>query len=213
MLTSTFPRWEDDVEPPFVYELCRRLSETFSVHVLAPHAAGSAAEEQVDGIRVTRYRYFISHWESLAYHGGILANLKQNPLRYLLIPFFLLGQLVAVVRSLHNCRYDCIHAHWLIPQGLITIFARLFIKSVPPVVVTSHGGDLFGLKGSVFKRLKRYVAQRSAAVTVVSHSMAKMLRQLNLAESRIQVIPMGVDLHNRFVPGANRQQKIGRAHV
>lgn len=206
MLTSTFPRWEDDVEPPFVYELCRRLSETFFVHVLAPHAAGSAAEEQMDGIRVTRYRYFISRWESLAYHGGILANLKQNSLRYLLTPFFLLGQLVALVRLLHNCRYDCIHAHWLIPQGLIAIIARLFIKSVPPVVVTSHGGDLFGLKGSVFNGLKRYVAQRSAAVTVVSHSMAKMLRKLNLAESRIQVIPMGVDLHNRFVPGTNRQQ-------
>jgi glycosyltransferase involved in cell wall biosynthesis len=36
--------------------------------------------------------------------------------------------------------------------------------------------------------------------------MAKMLRKFTLAESRIQVIPMGVDLQNRFVPGANRQQ-------
>ena len=67
VLTSTFPRWKDDVEPPFVYELCRRLSETFLVHVLAPHTSGAAIEEQLDGIQVTRYRYFFSRWESLAY--------------------------------------------------------------------------------------------------------------------------------------------------
>ena len=205
MLTSTFPRRKGDVEPPFVYELCRRLTANFFVHVLAPHTVGSAAEEQVDGIQVTRYRYFISRWESLAYHGGILANLKQNFLRYLLIPFFLLGQLVALVRLLHNCRYDCIHAHWLIPQGLIAIFALLFIKSEPPVVVTSHGGDLFGLKGSVFNRLKRYVAQRSAAVTVVSHTMRDVLQELRIADSRINVIPMGVDLQKLFTPPVKHQ--------
>ena len=132
VLTSTFPRWKDDVEPPFVYELSRRLNSKYSVHILAPHASGTAAEEYFDGMRVTRYRYFFPRWESLAYHGGILANLKQNPLRYLLIPFFLIGQLVALVRLLRNCRYDCIHAHWLIPQGLIAIIARLFVKAVPP---------------------------------------------------------------------------------
>ncbi len=78
----------DDVEPPFVYELCRRLTDEFHVHVLAPHASGAETEEQLAGIQVTRYRYFFSRWESLAYNGGILANLKQNPLRFGLIPFF-----------------------------------------------------------------------------------------------------------------------------
>lgn len=200
VLTSTFPRWKDDVEPPFVYELCRRLCRDFEVHVLAPHAAGAATEENMAGIRVTRFRYFLSRWESLAYHGGILANLKQNPWRYGLIPIFLIGQLLALVRLLHRSRYDCIHAHWLVPQGLIAAIARLFTTSMPPVIVTSHGGDLFSLKGVGFNRLKCYVAMRSAAVTVVSRAMGDVLQKLGVAESRIQVIPMGVDLQNCFVP-------------
>lgn len=205
VLTSTFPRWKDDVEPPFVYELYRRLSAYFSVHVLAPHAPGAALEEQLDGIQVTRYRYFISPWQSLAYHGGILANLKQHPWRYGFIPFFLLAQLIALIRLLRRSHYDCIHAHWLIPQGLVAMTARLFLKSFPPVIVTSHGGDLYGLKGFVFNRLKRYVAQRSAAVTVVSQAMKEILSEIWTVEDRIRVIPMGVDLQKRFTPPVNRQ--------
>ena len=200
MLTSTFPRWKGDVEPPFVYDLCRRLSKTFSVHVLAPHASGAAVEDTMEGIRITRYRYFFSRWENLAYHGGILANLKQNPLRYALVPLFMMAQLAVLVRLLNRHPFDCIHAHWLIPQGLIAILAGLFVKSPPPVMVTSHGGDLFGLKGSVLNRLKRSVALGSAAVTVVSHAMKAVLKEWGITESRIHVIPMGVDLRTRFVP-------------
>jgi glycosyltransferase involved in cell wall biosynthesis len=202
VLASTFPRWNDDVEPPFVYELCRRLSKTFSVHVLAPHAPGAAVEDQMEMIRVTRYRYFFSRWENLAFHGGILANLKQNPLRYALVPFFIMAQLIVLMRLLNRYQFDCIHAHWLIPQGLIAITACLFMKSAPPVIVTSHGSDLFSLKGFVFNWLKRFVALRSAAVTVVSHAMRDVLRELGTADadSRVSVIPMGVDLRNRFVP-------------
>jgi glycosyltransferase involved in cell wall biosynthesis len=204
VLTSTFPRWNDDVEPPFVYELCRRLSKTYSIHVLAPHSTGACVEEQMDGIRVTRYRYFFSRWENLVYHGGILANLKQNPLRFTLVPFFFMAQLVVLVRLLNRYQFDCIHAHWLIPQGLIAIIACLFVKTSPPVIVTSHGGDLFGLKGFVFNRLKQFVALRSAAVTVVSHAMKDVLKELEITESRITVIPMGVDLRTRFVPAVKR---------
>jgi glycosyltransferase involved in cell wall biosynthesis len=115
-----------------------------------------------------------------------------------------MAQLVVLIRLLKRLQFDCIHAHWLIPQGLIAITACLFIKSAPPVIVTSHGGDLFGLKGFVFNRLKRFVALRSAAVTVVSHAMREVLQELRIADSRINVIPMGVDLHNRFVPAVQR---------
>jgi glycosyltransferase involved in cell wall biosynthesis len=205
VLTSTFPRWQDDAEPPFIYELCRRLSADYFVHILAPHAPGALEQEDFSGIQVTRFLYFFPRWESLAYRGGILANLKQNRWRYGLIPFFLLGQFMALIRLLCRCQYDCIHAHWLIPQGLIAFAARLLMRSCPPVIVTSHGGDLYGLKGFVFNRFKRYVARRSAAVTVVSQAMKKMLNELIPDEDRVRVIPMGVDLQNRFVPPAKRQ--------
>lgn len=37
VIASTFPRWQGDTEPPFVYNLAAGLTEKFDVTVLAPH--------------------------------------------------------------------------------------------------------------------------------------------------------------------------------
>ena len=59
--TSTFPRWKDDTEPQFVYELCKQLVNLgFDIDVLAPHAEGVRSRESMNGINVYRYSYFIS---------------------------------------------------------------------------------------------------------------------------------------------------------
>jgi glycosyltransferase involved in cell wall biosynthesis len=200
VLTSTFPRWEYDEDPPFVSELCRRLKEHYRVHVLAPHYSGTETEEYLVGIHVRRFRYFFSPWERLAYQGGILAKLKHNPWQYGLLPFFFLGELLALIRLLRSYRFHLIHAHWLIPQGLVALLARLFIKSAPPLLCTSHGGDLFGLQGTLLNKLKRIILTHSTAVTVVSRAMHDEVIKLDADHDKVHVIPMGVDLQNRFVP-------------
>ena len=76
---STFPRWQGDTEPPFVFELCRRLQKRgVDIDIIAPHAPGAKAMEVMDGINVYRYRYGPERLEVLAYQGGILANLKRH---------------------------------------------------------------------------------------------------------------------------------------
>jgi len=204
VLTSTFPRWKNDTDPPFVFELCRRLSKDFQIHVLAPHAPGAAREEIFRGIKITRFPYFFPRWELLSYTGGILSNLKHHPMRLGLIPFFLLGQLIALIRLLQKDSFDCIHAHWLIPQGLLACIASFAVKT-PPLLCTSHGGDLFGLRGPLLNRLKRFVAMRSAGVTVVSRAMKRSLCELGVNSDRVQVIPMGVDLQHLFVPPSGKK--------
>jgi hypothetical protein len=143
-LTSTFPRWKDDTDPPFVYELCLRLKKHYDIHVLAPHYPGTAIEEQLAGLQVTRFRYFMSFRECLAYGtgGGILANVKKSAGYYGLIPFFFAGELISTIRILRRCRYDLIHAHWLIPQGIIAVIALFLTSRRIPVLCTSHGGGI-----------------------------------------------------------------------
>ncbi|MEE4144327.1 MAG: glycosyltransferase, partial [Halieaceae bacterium] len=143
VLTSTYPRWENDTDPKFVYNLCQYLGRDNDVHVVAPHARGTATEEVNNGVRVFRYRYCIERGETLAYDGGILPRLKQNKFRVLLVPFFLLSQWLMTIRLLRRHHYDVIHAHWIIPQALVALLARPFSKAPPAVVATSHGGDLF----------------------------------------------------------------------
>ncbi|HOS45981.1 MAG TPA: glycosyltransferase [Paludibacter sp.] len=204
VLTSTFPRWEHDKEPAFVYELCRRLTADYDVTVLAPRSPGSKDYEEMSGLRVFRFPYFMRRWENLATHsGGILNRLRANPLNYLLVPIFLLGQLLALIRLLRHERFDLIHAHWLIPQGLISVLGIILSRRKIPLVCTSHGGDLFALQNGFFQRLKRWVMDSSAVLTVVSTAMKKMVVEMGVDREKVGVIPMGVDLRNKFIPDDN----------
>jgi glycosyltransferase involved in cell wall biosynthesis len=201
VLTSTFPRWENDPEPAFIFELSRRLSDKFEITVLSPRTPGSKKREDMAGLRVVRFPYFFSQWEKLAMHGGgILNQLKTNPAYYLMVPFFLLGQLLAVTRLLRNERFDLIHAHWLVSQGFIAALSLLITRQKIPLLCTSHGGDLFALKGKGLQRLKRWVMDKSAALTVVSKAMKKTVVDMGIVSDKVEVIPMGVDLKGLFTP-------------
>jgi len=201
VMASTFPRWENDPEPAFVFELSRRLGAAFDVTVLAPRSPGSKDQETMAGLRVIRFPYFFQQWENLATHsGGILSRLRSNPFNYLLVPFFLLGQLVALINLLRRERFDLIHAHWLIPQGLIAAIGLILARQRIPMLCTSHGGDLFALRGAIFQRLKRWVIDRSQALTVVSRAMQDIVIAMGVDPDKVQVISMGVDLKHRFTP-------------
>jgi glycosyltransferase involved in cell wall biosynthesis len=209
VLTSTYSRWNNDTEPKFVDYLCQSLAKENTIHVIAPHTRGTATQEVLDGIEVFRFRYFFEPWQTLAYDGGILPNLKEQPLRFLLVPFFLVSQWLLAVRLLRKNHYDIIHAHWIIPQGLVAILVKLFTKSKPAVVLTSHGGDLFALKGALTSQLKKWITHRAQALTVVSEAMKRKAVELGLKEdSQISYIPMGVDAQGTFLPppeGADRE--------
>ena len=56
VITSTFPRWQGDNEPPFVYELSQILAQKNTVHILAPHTEGAALTEKIGNLQVTRFR-------------------------------------------------------------------------------------------------------------------------------------------------------------
>jgi glycosyltransferase involved in cell wall biosynthesis len=189
-----------------VLELCRRLTKYFKIHILAPHAAGAQFETLFDGMRVTRYRYFIPRWEKLAYRGGILENLKQNQCRYALIPFFLLFQTLAIQKLLRRFPFDLIHAHWIIPQGVCAVFTRHLHRAGSPLLCTSHGGDLYGLNSKTMVWLKRRVLERAEAVTTVSRKMRHDVGSLGIDLGKIHVIPMGVDLQTRFVPSVRKKK-------
>lgn len=201
VVASTFPRWPGDTDPTFVHELSRRLiDDATEVHILAPHTAGAATREILDGLTVHRFRYAFERFETLAYSTGILDKLRANRLNYLLVPFFLLGMTLAARRLIVRERYTVVHAHWLIPQGAACAAALRVVSAPPPLVCTSHGGDLFGLRGALPTRVKRWVLERAQAVTVVSHYMRDFLHA-NLNPSRtVEVMSMGVDLQTRFVP-------------
>jgi glycosyltransferase involved in cell wall biosynthesis len=195
--TSTFPRWADDTDPPFVFELAKRLAGDFDIIIHAPHYPQARTSEVIEGIAVHRFRYCPGAFEKLAGSQGILPTLKRNKTYYLLVPFFLAAQFFSLVFLVRRIRPTLIHAHWIIPQGLAAVIMnRLFGI---PVVVTAHGGDVFGLQHPFFLKIKQFVLSRATMVTAVSSALRTIILRDNPGID-VAVIPMGVDAQV-FMPG------------
>jgi len=215
VLASTYPRWKNDTEPRFVHDLCKQLTSEYRVIALVPHYPGASRKQDMDGVLVHRFRYFLPVGERLAYDGGIIQNLKRNRLKLLLVPFFLISQFIQILVLCRKYNIKLIHAHWVIPQGLLALLARPLLPGKIKVLSTSHGGDLFSLQGGGLQALKRFVFRHSDHVTVVSNAMRDHLEQIGCNNGNVTVQSMGVDLSTRFVPGTrpaepNRLIYVGR---
>lgn len=205
VLASTFPRWEGDAQPRFILDLCRHLPDC-EVHVLVPGATGALPHEVIDGVTVHRFRYApLARWETLAYGGGMLANVRQHPLRLALLPSFLTMMLLSAWRLAIRNRVDVIHAHWIIPQGLVATILRLLLRRTR-LVVTAHGADVHTFDGIIGRALKRFVLRNADAVTAVSSALSLRVRALEPTidtDARQPIIaPMGVDLPAGSNPAA-----------
>lgn len=213
-VTSNYPRWSGDSTTPFVLHLASDLQSLgWTVDVLAPHAEeGTADEEVISGVRVTRFHYL---WprrsQTVCYHGGALVNLRSNPLNALKLPMLVFFQWIAIVRQLRTGHYDLMHSHWILPQGFTGALAALLFSK--PHVITVHGGDVFALKGKVLNAFKRFSLRKANAISVNSSVTQRAVESL-VPEANQTTIPMGVDanssdkddeqvrqLRNRFVDG------------
>ena len=200
-LTTTFLRWKDDMRPPFVYELSRRLQGPGSdVIVLAPHHAGAKKFELMDGMKVYRFSYFKpERLQRLAYGGGVLPNLKESWLARVQLPILFLSELFSALILIKREKINVINAHWIYPQGLVGIICKKLTGV--PVVVIVHGTDVNAAKKSrLLRSLCSYVFKNSDRISVNSSFIMDAVLAIDRgAVKKIELIPMGVDV-NLFKP-------------
>ena len=197
IVATTFPHRSDSQQPRFVLDLCKSVSATFQQRVIVPSGTGLVPVETVEDLDVRRFRYFLKKKETLAYGSGIMANLKSQPLRWALLPFFMMSIVLATARQVRKYKPDVIHAHWWFPAGFAVVIALKLIRSECPVVVTCHGGDYY-VVGKKFPQLMRWVLQQSDMITMVSTAMLKDAISAGINSAKLQRSPMGVDLSKRF---------------
>lgn len=172
--------------------------------VVAPRMPGAARDEVVDGVRVRRFRYFPARWERLA-DGAILPNLRADRTVALQVVPFMVAFTYAALRGLRRFRPTVVHAHWVVPGGLVARALRPFTRT--PYVVTAHGGDAYALRGRPARRLKRLVLVRAAATVPVSDDIGRLLAPV--APMR-EPVPMGVDVSRIRADVGERRPQRGR---
>ena len=124
-LTSNFPRWHGDSTTPFVLHLAEDLQKLgWATHVIAPAAPGAAPDEEVSGVRVSRFRYaWPDTAQTVCYDGGALANIRSNRRERLKLPMLVGAEIATLTRRLTRRKYSLLHSHWIVPQGFAGVFA------------------------------------------------------------------------------------------
>ena len=197
VLATTFPKWKNDSEPGFVYDLSNLLAKKgHNIKVLVPHHPKAKESEELDNLKIIRYPYFYpKKLQKLCYNGGIIPNMKKIHLAKLQLPFLFLSQLINTRRVIKNNKIDLIHAHWILPQGLIAYIIKKIYKV--PYVVTSHAGDIFPLKNKFLKKIASISVSNAKHATANSIATKEAIQKI--CKKKIEVIPMGVNL-TQFSP-------------
>jgi len=189
VLASTYPARTGDGTPQFVRDLATVEALSYRTTVLVPSVPGGARSEVDGALEVRRFRYFPSRWEDLA-EGAILENLRSRKSRWAQVLPLFLAQVLAIRRQARTLKPDVIHVHWLIPQGLAALIAAPRV----PKLVTAHGGDLYGLRDPLSRRLLRVVLKHADAVTTMNTDMRDRLLELGADPATTVVLSMGADV-------------------
>jgi glycosyltransferase involved in cell wall biosynthesis len=204
-LTSSYPRSHEDTASVFLRYLAEHLADRgLEIHVVVPadDSGGTTTEGKV---AVHRFQYFPCRLQALAYGSGIMPNLKRSPWLWLQVPFFVLAMAYSLLRVIGREQIHLVHAHWILPQGLLGVAAKC-LRHVP-LVTTVHGADAFTLRGGLASALKRFVVAHSDAWTTNTPATSRAVDPAAITP-RAHVIPMGVDTKLFAVgdPAGLRQQ-------
>ena len=203
---STFPASATDSVPAFVKDqliAMKHVDPSLDLHILAPHDNRSHTADTTNHADFTEYRFHYMwpfQFEKLAGQGGIMPQIKANPLYYLLIPFLFIGEFIALYRLTKQLRPDYLYAHWFTPQGVTSAWVSRLTNT--PFVFTTHAADVDVWHKIPFvgRAIVRSHAKRAAAITAVSpRSLAKLERfftadEWQMVRERTKIIPMGVSL-------------------
>ena len=201
-LTHSFPRREGDAAGSFILRLAVALrGEDVNVHVVAPASAGVPASEEIEGVKVDRFRYAPRRYEKLAYTGNMANDVAASWSAKFALVGFLGADFLQAVRARRNFEPQVVHAHWWFPSGVVGTWVGGLAHV--PLVTTLHGTDVrLARSVGVAKPLFGHVLKHSTAVTTVSHWLKEETEELVPGTHPI-VAPMPVST-NLFVPGNSR---------
>lgn len=206
LLASSYPRNRADHASIFLRHLAEHLCQRkIQVHVLAP-ADGKGGTKVEGNVTVHRFQYLPAGLQRLAYGSGILSNLRRRPWLWAQVPFFLASMIFALLRLIRKEQPHLIHAHWILPQGLIAVVTK-YLHRVP-VIATAHGADAFAFRGKFMARLKWVAVTQSNAWTANTRSTAGAIGDSALLTAPHVIIPMGINVEHfsRGDPGRLRRE-------
>jgi glycosyltransferase involved in cell wall biosynthesis len=200
------------------------------VTVLVPHAAGLAPGWEAGGVEVVTFRYAPEALEVLGYGRSLEADVRVRGGAAAVAPLYAAAARRAVARQLRRRRFDLVHAHWIVPNGVAAAAAvrgartsrdrdgegrhqgslkgselAARTRPAPALAIGLHGSDVFLAEGRGVRQLARWALGRTDLLTGCSPELVERMSALGFPAARSRVIPYGVDTA-RFTPDRGRRR-------
>ena len=176
----------------------------FDIFVVAPHDAGTPEYEEIDGIKIHRFRYAEEKDETFAYRGNMHRQLLSNPFKIFgLIKFLKTGYRKAV-ELIEKENIPTVSLHWVIPNGIIGYYLKDKFGDRIKMFLHSHGTDVRLLTSYYLIYLFfKPVINKFERWSVVSNYLKRLIleRDIYIAD-KIDVIPLPND-EKLFYPDVN----------
>ncbi len=140
-----------------------------------------------DSIRVYRFSFLSEE--------KFLAEYERIPI--VRVASYLISGIIKTWRVVRSERVELIHAHWVIPTGLIGVVVGKYL-SRKPVVITAHRADItvFPQKSKLARLAAKFVLRKADYIVAVSEVLKeKIRREYGIGEEKMTVINMGVNKH------------------
>lgn len=181
------------------------------VTVLVPHAAGLPPGWEAGGVEVVTFRYAPEAAEVLGYGRSLAADVRVRGGAAAVAPLYAAAARRAVARQLRRRRFDLVHAHWIVPNGVAAAAALRGggsgsgDRARPAMAIGLHGSDVFLAERRGVRRLARWALGRAGLLTGSSPELVERICALGFPAERSRVIPYGVDTA-RFSPDRERRR-------
>jgi glycosyltransferase involved in cell wall biosynthesis len=197
VLTHNYPRFPGDFSGTFVEALCAEFArQEQRVTVWTPYdpAFQRTSAPASSPIDVRLYRYiWPPRLHQLGYMRSMQADLALRHDGYLLGPALLAAGLGKVLRDVRTVRPDLLHAHWLLPNGLIgAVVSRL---TGIPLVISVPGSDAqIANANPLFRQLARFAMRQASWMTANSADLRDAVATLEPAVlNNFSLIVYGTD--------------------
>jgi len=195
-VTHNYPRRKGDYSGVFLHLLATKLLDFgIEIHVVAPHDKNTAEYEDMDGVKVYRFKYADAKDETLAYRGNMHRQLVANPFKTFTLLKFLRRATAKASEVIEKENIKLVSVHWVVPNCVIATRLKKRYGDRIKTILHSHGTDA-RIINNVYPiyLLARKAMLQSESWTVVSTFIQRLILERNVdVADKIRVFPMPND--------------------
>jgi glycosyltransferase involved in cell wall biosynthesis len=205
MVASSYPRFAGDSVGSFMEPIAQGIAARgHEVHLVAPWHPKWNRPKVDGGVHFHLFHYApVEALNTFGYAEGMRADVRLRASAIAVAPLAMLAGWFKALRVAQKKRATIMHAHWVIPGGVIGAAAAGSV----PLVISLHGSDVFVAERHPVARLAARAAfARARWVTACSEDLRVRAVGIGADSTRSNVIPYGVD-SDRFKPDAESRAR------